>query len=125
MKITTFDPIIITRNGDAAVETFEALGFEKAHAPVTDTGHGDVQSYRMKDSNGFHVDVACSISNISQDMTFIRMNVDNFEEAYNILIDHGFRNTRGDKTLDTQSAKAATMVSPSGFTIALVEHIKK
>ncbi len=125
MKITTFDPIIITRNGDAAVETFEALGFEKTHAPVTDTGHGDVQSYRMKDSNGFHVDVACSISNISQDMTFIRMNVDNFEEAYNILIDHGFRNTRGDKTLDTQSAKAATMVSPSGFTIALVEHIKK
>lgn len=125
MKITTFDPIIITRNGDAAVETFEALGFEKTHAPVTDTGHGDVQSYRMKDSNGFHVDVACSISNISQDMTFIRMNVDNFEEAYNILIDHGFRNTRGDKTLDTQSAKAVTMVSPSGFTIALVEHIKK
>lgn len=125
MKITTFDPIIITRNGDAAVETFEALGFEKTHAPVTDTGHGDVQSYRMKDSNGFHVDVACSISNISQDMTFIRMNVDKFEEAYNILIDHGFRNTRGDKTLDTQSAKAATMVSPSGFTIALVEHIKK
>ncbi len=125
MKITTFDPIIITRNGDAVVETFEALGFEKTHAPVTDTGHGDVQSYRMKDSNGFHVDVACSISNISQDMAFIRMNVDNFEEAYNILIDHGFRNTRGDKTLDTQSAKAATMVSPSGFTIALVEHIKK
>lgn len=125
MKITTFDPIIITRNGDAAVDTFEALGFEKTHAPVTDTGHGDIQSYRMKDANGFHVDVAYSISNISQDVTFIRMNVDNFEEAYNILIDHGFRNTRGDKTLDTQSAKAATMVSPSGFTIALVEHIKK
>lgn len=125
MKITTFDPIIITRNGDAAVDTFEALGFEKNHAPVTDTGHGDIQSYRMKDANGFHVDVAYSISNISQDVTFIRMNVDNFEEAYNILIDHGFRNTRGDKTLDTQSAKAATMVSPSGFTIALVEHIKK
>ena len=124
MKITTFDPIIVTKNGDAAVETFEAIGFEKTHAPVTETDKGDVQSYRMKHENGYHVDVAYSVSNLSQDKTYIRMNVDNFEEAYKILTEHGFRNPRGDQTIDSKSSKAATMISPSGFTIALVEHIK-
>ena len=62
---------------------------------------------------------------IPSDFIIIRMNVDNFKEAYDILIKHGFRNTRGDNTVDTKSAKAAAMVSPSGFMIALVEHIKK
>ena len=57
-------------------------------------------------------------------MTYIRMNVDNFAEAYDILTAHGFKNTRGDGTIDTKSSKAATMVSPSGFTISLIEHIK-
>ena len=55
---------------------------------------------------------------------YIRMNVDDFEEAYAILTTHGLTNTRGDGTLDTKSAKEATMVSPSGFRIALVKHIK-
>ena len=124
MQITTFNPMILSKNADEIIKLFEVLGFERKHK-VDNIDDKDISSVRMKDSGGFHVDVACSISNISQDMTFIRMNVDNFEEAYNILIDHGFRNTRGDKTLDTQSAKATTMVSPSGFTIALVEHMKK
>ncbi len=54
----------------------------------------------------------------------IRLNVDNFEEAAEILIAHGFVNTRGDGKIETKSAKAATMVSPSGFRISLIEHIK-
>ena len=33
MKITTFDPIILTNNFDQVVSLFEALGFEKKHAP--------------------------------------------------------------------------------------------
>ena len=53
------------------------------------------------------------------------VNVDNFEEAYEILKKHGFTNTRGDGTIDTKSATAATMVSPSGFRISLIKHIKK
>ncbi len=78
----------------------------------------------MKNADGFHVDVA-DVDRIERDDTMIRMNVDDFEEAYKILIAHGFTNTRGDNTIDTKSAKAATMVSPSGFKIALVKHIKK
>ncbi len=126
MKITTFDPIIITKKGDDVVELFQSLGFEKTHAPVTETDNGDVQSYRMKyPDGGYHVDVAYSARDLQCDETFIRMNVDNFAEAYEILIKHGFKNPRGDGTIDTKTAKAATMISPSGFTIALVEHIKK
>ena len=125
MKITTFDPIIVTKSAEDVVKVFEDLGFEKSHAPVTTTELGDVQSYRMKNADGFHVDVSNALQDTERDYTLIRMNVDNFEEAYDILIKHGFTNTRGDKTLDTKSATAATMVSPSGFRIALVQHIKK
>lgn len=124
MKITTFDPIIVTSKADSVISVFESLGFEKTHAPLTLTEHGEVQTVRMKHPEGYHVDVASSARDIAQDETIIRMNVDNFEEAYDILIKHGFENTRGDKTLDTKSATAATMVSPSGFRIALVKHIK-
>ncbi len=123
MKITTFDPLIVSKDADSAVKLFEELGFQKTHAPVTATETGDVATVRMKNEGGFHVDVAQV--DVPKDYTLIRMNVDDFEEAYNILKAHGFTNTRGDDTLDTKSSKAATMVSPSGFRIALVKHIKK
>ena len=123
MKITTFDPIIVSKDADAAIKLFEELGFQKTHTPVTKTETGEIPCTRMKHDGGFHVDVAQVDS--PDDYTLIRMNVDDFEEAYNILKAHGFTNTRGDGTLDSKSSKAATMVSPSGFRIALVKHIKK
>jgi hypothetical protein len=124
MNITTFDPIIITSKFDDAVKTFEDLGFEKTHAPVTETSKGDVLSYRMKNEDGFHVDVA-GVDSLAKDKEYIRMNVDNFEEAYNILKEHGFTNARGgDDVMDTNHAKEATMISPTGFTIALVRHMQ-
>lgn len=123
MKITTFDPIIITPKAQDTIKVFEDLGFQKTHAPVTQTETGEVQTVRMKNADGFHVDVA-DVKQTERDNTYIRMNVDNFDEAYDILIANGFTNTRGDDTINTKSSKAATMVSPSGYTIALVEHIK-
>ena len=123
MKITTFDPIIVTSNFDDTVKLFEELGFEKKHAPVTDTGKGEVQSYRMKNADGFHVDVA-NVPDIQQDMQYIRINVDDFDEAYEIFMKYGFTNPRGDGTIDQKSSKAASLISPSGFRVALVKHIK-
>ena len=103
---------------------FEALGFEKSHAPVTATSIGDVTSIRMKHENGYHVDVA-DVKGIPQDRTYVRINVDNFEEAYDTLLKHGFKNRLGEnETIDSKRSKAATMISPSGFIIALVQHIK-
>lgn len=123
MKITTFDPMIVTPKADDVIKLFEALGFEQTHAPVTSVEAGDVKDVRMKHPDGYHVDVADL--QVPKDMTFIRMNVDNFEEAYDLLISHGFTNTRGDGKVETKSSKAATMVSPSGFIISLIEHIRK
>ena len=39
----------------------------------------------MKNADGFHVDIA-QADGIPRDMTLIRVNVDNFEEAYEFLI---------------------------------------
>lgn len=123
MKITTFDPLILSPKSGDVVKLFEELGFEITHDPVTKVEIGEVQTTRLKNESGFHIDVA-NIGNIPNDRMLIRMNVDNFEEAYDIFIKHGFKNTRGDNTLDTKSAIEATMVSPSGFSVALVKHIK-
>jgi virulence-associated protein VapD len=123
MKITTFDPLIVSPKADDVIKVFEALGFEKTHAPVTATETMEIPSVRMKNADGFHVDVA-DVKEMPRDNIMIRMNVDNFEEAYEILTAHGFKNTRGDGTLETKSATEATMVSPSGFMIALVKHNK-
>ena len=124
MKITTFDPIIVSPKAEDLISVFEALGFEKSHAPVTATSNGEVSTTRLKDGNGYHVDIS-DVKGIPEDRTYIRMNVDNFEEAYDILLKHGFKNRLGEnETIDSKSSKAATMISPSGFIIALVQHIK-
>ena len=124
MKITSFNPMILSKDADNAIKLFEELGFEKRHVPVTETETGDVTCTRMKDATGFYVDIA-DLPDIPQDMTYIRMNVDDYDKAYEILTAHGFKNTRGDGAIETGSAKAATMVSPSGVTISLIKHIKK
>ena len=124
MKITTFDPIIVSPKAEDLISVFEALGFEKSHAPVSATSIGDVSSIRMKNEGGFHVDIA-DVKGIPEDRTYIRMNVDNFDEAYDILLKHGYKNKMGEnKSLESKSSKAATMISPSGSVIALVQHIK-
>ncbi len=127
MKITTFDPIILTKNVDSVVKIFEDLGFEKTHAPVTDTGRGVVSGFRMKNKDGFHVDVSETTKDITRDEMIIRMNVDDFDEARRILENNGFVDSRGEDLgpLETKSAKSTAMKSPSGFTIAIVEHIKE
>ena len=121
MKIT--NPLIVSKHADDIVALFEELGFEKRHAPKMNDETAADQDFRLKDANGFYVDVA-QHPGVPQDVSMIRMNVRDFDEAYEILTKHGFKNTRGDDTLDTASSKAATMVAPSGLTIALVEHLK-
>ena len=59
------------------------------------------------------------------DLVGIRMNVDDFDEAYSVLLKHGFRNIYGEETVHTSSSKAAMMVSPSGFRICIIQHVKE
>ncbi len=123
MKITAFDPLIVTKDPASAIALFEALGFEKKHAKegisinnVTDT--------RMKDANGFHVD----ISQGDGEWTMIRINVDNLQEAVDLLEARGFHKARHEaahETVDTGSSRFNIMVSPSGTIFAVSQHLKE
>ena len=124
MKITTFNPLIVTRDAEPVIDLFEALGFEKRHNIHANTGKTDFNSVRMADASGFHVDIA-NVPTVERDMTLIRMNVDDFDEACEFLTAKGFVNSRGDRTVDTKSNKSCMMISPSGFAFDLCQHIRE
>ena len=123
MKITSFNPLIVTKDAESAVALFEALGFEQRHTKegISENNATDV---RMKDANGFHVDVTQGTG----EWTMIRMNVDNLEEAITFLEARGFHKARhaaANKTIDTGSSRINIMVSPSGFIFAVSQHVKE
>lgn len=120
MKISSFNPLIVSKDADSVIKLFEELGFERRHtnANVDDR---DITNVTMKDANGFKVDVASA--DVPQDITMIRMNVDNFEEAYEYFTSKGFVNQSG-HVVESKSSKSAFMVSPSGFGFDLCHHIK-
>ena len=124
MKITTFNPQIITKNAEPVVKLFEKLGFEKTHTKKA-IGDLDVTGIRMKNADGFYMDIS-QVENIPADtITSIRMNVDNFDEAFELLTAIGFKSFYGDRTADTPTSRSSIMIAPSGYSINLVEHIKK
>lgn len=124
MKITTFNPQIITGDAEPLVQLFEELGFQKRHNQEG-IGDLDVTGIRMKDENGFYLDISQPDSlKLPNDLVAIRMNVDNFDEAYQLLTKHGFKNFYGEQTVSTGTSKSAVLISPSGFTINLIEHLK-
>ena len=122
MKITTFNPLIVSGESETAIKLFEELGFEKRHIKETNVNENDISAVRMKDANGFHVDVAQAP--VPRDMIVIRMNVDDFEEAKAVLVKHGFVNRNAGQKVETDSSYSEFMVSPSGFAINLIKHIK-
>ena len=122
MKITSFNPQIITKDAEAVVRLFEALGFERRHIKE-DIGDLSVTGIRMKDENGFYLDISESDQLPVDCIEAIRMNVDNFDEAYEFLTDRGFTNPRGGQTVDTKTNKSCMMKSPSGFAFDLCQHI--
>ena len=122
MKITTFNPLIVTKDAASAISVFEALGFERRHAKES-IGIEDVTDIRMKNADGFHVDITQGYG----EWTMIRMNVDNLEEAIEFLEGHGFHKARHEAahdTVETGSSRFNIMVSPSGFIFAVSQHVK-
>ena len=122
MKIKSFNPLIVTKDADSAVALFNELGFEKQHTKE-DISIDNVTEFRMKDANGFYVDVTQGTGN----WTMIRMNVDDLEEAIAFLEARGFHKARHEAahdTVDTGSSRFNIMVSPSGFIFAVSQHIQ-
>ena len=126
MKITSFNPAIITSDAQSVIALFEALGFERRHEK-TGINDKDITSVRMRytneDGKDFHVDI--TQAPVPRDITAIRMNVRDFDEAYNLLEEKGFTNAQGKKITHTDSSIATMMVSPSGFAINVGEHIRE
>ena len=125
MKITSFNPMIVTKDSETVIKLFEDLGFERRHTK-TGINDEDITSVRMRyegeDGKVFHVDIADAP--VPQDITTIRMNIDDFDEAYNMLEGKGFKNSQGDKVTETGTSRSTMMVSPSGYSISISKHIK-
>ena len=79
----------------------------------------------MKDLNGFYVDVSQPDVPLERDVAAIRMNVDDFDTAYQLLLSKGFRNYYGDRIVETKSSKSTLTIAPSGLSINLIQHIRK
>ena len=123
MKITGFNPAILTSNPDHLIRLFEDLGFEKSHS---DNFGDEIVSGSVRMKNGdFRIDITTS-DRFPKDNTLIRMNVDDIEEACSLMLDHGFSNAMGDGVIiEAEHFRGAHMVSPSGFEIMIMEHRKK
>ena len=122
MKITSFNPLIVTKNAEPVISLFEELGFERRHVKEGISKNSATDT-RMKDANGFYVDITQG----DGEWTMIRMNVDNLEEAVEFLEARGFHKARHDaanETIDTASSKINVMVSPTGTIISVSQHIK-
>ena len=122
MKITGFCPMIVTKDQDSVIATFEALGFEKRHTKTDIEGGANV-GVAMKDTNGNRIIIA-STTKDRTDTTTIQINVDDFQEAYDFCIEKGFIDPRGSKTTVTSSDQATMLIAPSGFPIVISEHFK-
>ena len=130
MKITAFNPMILTKKPEETIALFEALGFERHHHKSDNTENEEqglaFATVRMKDANGFYVDVCTANSDrIERDLTAIRMNVDDFDEAAELLKKNGFRESKVVPANYTPTSKYANFISPSRYGICLIQHIKK
>ena len=123
MKITSFSPLIMSKDAENIGKLFEELGFSKQHEKK-DVTENHESGFRMKDEAGHGVSIA-QVDKFPRDMTLIQMNVDDFDEAYELFKTHGFVNMKGnDDVIYTGSSKTAVMVSPSGFAVNIIYHIK-
>ena len=122
MKITSFNPLILTNDIENTVKLFEDLGFERHHTKDELEDREDISGIRMKDASGFHVDIM-ETKNVRQDAVMIRMNVDDLEAAKELLESYGFKALSGE-IVQNASSRSIGMGSPSGFAIALVQHIR-
>ncbi|MCR4863056.1 MAG: hypothetical protein K5884_10670 [Ruminococcus sp.] len=122
MKITAFNPLIVTKDAENVIKLFETLGFEKRHSLDANSGETDFTSVRMKNAEGFYVDVA-NVP-VEKDMTLIRINVDDFDEAFSFFTARGFKTPENGKIVETKTNKSVMLISPSGFAFDLCQHIK-
>ena len=120
MKITNFSTLVVTENADNLVDVFKEFGFSQTHKK-DGIDDGRVTSNILEDEDGHMISIASAP--VPNDITALRMNVDNFDEAYDILKNKGFN--QASEPEDTGTSKTVLMVSKKGFSINLVHHYNK
>ena len=131
MKITGVNPQVITKDPENVIAFFEALGFKRTHnkAEDNDVAFSSVRMKRMKDGSdeeAFRIDIISSPDTVKipQDLTAIRINVDDFEETCELLKSRGYTERPGFGTQGTASSKYMYFRAPSGVLIDITQHIK-
>ncbi len=62
---------------------------------------------------------------IPRDLTGVSISVDDFQAAYDLLLAHGFVNSRGaDRVTETGSSRSTLLLSPTGYAVMLTQHVK-
>ena len=123
MKITSFGPEVMVTDAEPVIQLFKDLGFEPRHHQEG-LADKNVEGNVLRDANGFRMNIL-QVPGLSRPaIPSIRMNVDNFDEAYELLKKHGFTEAPGASVTDTGSAKSIMMVSPTRYIINIVQHIK-
>ena len=116
MKITSFDPEVMVTDAEPFIQLFKDPGFEPRHHQEGMT-EKNITGNVLRDANGFRMNIL-QIDNLPrQAISTIRMNVDNFDEAYELLKSHGFTEAPGAVVSYTGSAKSIMMMAPSRFLI--------
>lgn len=124
MKITTFDPSIITKRPQAVIAAFETLGYTRSHNRVREDGVS-FSAVRMKNPSGFHVDVIeAADAPIKQDLTVIRVNVDDFDAAVALFKSRGYTEPNGFSTGKTRNSRYVYLRSPSGFFMDICQNVR-
>ena len=126
MEITNLSPIIYSNDAASIISLLEELGFERRHHNVIE-GAGGVDTVDLvHPDGGFRVDVSQSVRELPRDSVIIRMNVRDFDAAYQTLLDHGYKNIKGDGVfIEDETSKEASMMSPTGALIAVTYHKRK
>lgn len=121
-QITTFNPIVETSRQADYITLFEELGFKKRHVKVLNKENG-ATSVRMKDPYENYIDINLK-EGLKNDVTLIRINVDDLEKACGFMESHGFKELEGSRS-KMSSSESVRMISPSGLAVDVIMHIRK
>lgn len=117
--------MIITNRAEEVLKVFEQWGFYKKHAPTLTMASGtEFTDYRLQSEEGFYMDVAAIDMPLPMEVPAIRINVDDFDEAYRMLTEVGYKPTHEGAFMENEHSKSVALVGPIGFTIYLVQHKK-
>ncbi len=68
--------------------------------------------------------ICFSVFELPMEVPAIRINVDDFDEAYRMLTEGGYKPTHEGAFMENEHSKSVALVGPIGFTIYLVQHKK-